>query len=172
MLDLDYLSHLDVGRYDRNTESIFILLPGEAFVARIIQIFVTLHALEVIVRFFGHGDTQHEDEGCHIGEEKADFEEGDELTQRNDQEEHVVEKLELVVKHHRDERGNVVLLIIQLVCAEALRDAGALYLKFPFLFDKTKSWSLNSNEVFGGHPLLTSFETTHPRFLLKLYQQP
>ena len=87
-------------------------------IGRIVQFLVATVALEVVVSLLDHCHHEYEDEWRHISEHETDFQEWYELTQRNDEEEHVEEEFELVVQHLEKEAENVVLLVVQPVRAE------------------------------------------------------
>ena len=82
--------------------------------------------LEVIVSLFNHRHHEYKDKWSNVGEHESDFEERDELTERNDQEEHVKEELELIVQHLEQEGEHIVLLVVQPVRAKVCRQCRAL----------------------------------------------
>ena len=99
----------------------------------VVELLVASVAIEIIPALLDHCHDQYEGERCHVGEHEADLEEGDELTEGDQQEEHVEEELELVVQHLGDESQHVVLLVVYLVCAETLRQSRAFHIQFPLL---------------------------------------
>ena len=102
-------------------------------IGRIVQFFVATVALEIIVSFFYHCDHEYEDKWRHISEHETDLQEWYELTQRNDEEEHVEEEFELVVQHLEQEAKNVVLLVVQPVRAEMRGYGRTMHVQFAFL---------------------------------------
>ena len=87
-------------------------------IGRIVQFLVTTVSLEIVISFLDHCHHEYEDKWRDISEHETDLQEWYELTQRNDEEEHVEEEFELVVEHLWDEREDVVLLIVQAISAE------------------------------------------------------
>ena len=93
----------------------------------VIQIFISLEATKVIESFFNHGNDENKGKWSHVSEQEADLEEGDELTDGHQEEEHVEEELEFVVENLWDESQNVVLLIIHSVCHEVRRNSASIH---------------------------------------------
>jgi len=77
----------------------------------IIKFLILSVSLEVIVSLFAKCDEQHKHKRSYIREHEADFQGRDELGERDEKEEQVVEELELVEKDNRKECDDVVLLV-------------------------------------------------------------
>ena len=117
--NLDNVAHLDVLRGNRHDFVDACRLSLQYRIFGVIELFVAPEAIEIVPTFLDHRDKEYERQRSDIGKEEADLEEWYKLAHGDDQEEHVEEKLELVVEHLEDERENVVLLIVQ-----AVRDEG------------------------------------------------
>ena len=115
LFNLDDLTHFDVPGGDRHDSTETLLLALQDSILRIVQLFVPAEPIKVINTFFDHCDHEYEGKRCDVSEEEADFEKGHELTDCDDQEEHVKEELELIVEHFEDKREDVVLLVIQAI---------------------------------------------------------
>lgn len=131
---LNYLANFDISRGNGHNSSQTLLLTLQDSILAIVQFFVATISIEIVPPLFDHRHDQHECQRCNVREEEADLEEGHELADRDDQEEHVEEELELVVEHLEDEAEHVVLLIVQAVSDEVRRSRGPLYTKLALLF--------------------------------------
>ena len=131
---LNDLANFDVFRGDWNDSSETLLLTLQDSILAIVEFFVAAEAIEIVPPLLNHRHDQHKCQRSNVGEEEADLEEGYELTNRDDQEEHVEEELELVVEHLEDEAEHVVLLIVQTVGDEVRRRRGALHAELALLF--------------------------------------
>ena len=67
--------------------------------------------IEVIVGLFGHGKGEDHDEWPDVGNKETDSQNLDELGEGVDEEKHVKEEFELVIKHFGDEGENIVLSV-------------------------------------------------------------
>ena len=112
------LSNLDVFASNGHDAANALLLALQHGILSAIKLLVTPVAIKVIHAFFDHGHYQYKGERGDVSEEEADFEEWNELTNCDNQEEHVEEELELIVEHLEEEGEYVVLLIIKAVTNE------------------------------------------------------
>lgn len=131
--DFDDLSNLDVHRCDRHDASKSALRALQHCVLRIIKLFVASVAIEVVPALLDHRHQKYKGQWRDVSEEEANFKEGHELADCNDQEEHVKEELELVVQHLEDECQDVVLLVVKPVRDEVPRMGRSVHEELPFL---------------------------------------
>ena len=80
-----------------------------------IYLLIPLKPRYIIKRLLHHRNRQHKRQRRNKREQEPNPQRLYKLTQRNQQEEQVKEKLKLMVQHQRNKRDNVVLLVIQLV---------------------------------------------------------
>lgn len=118
LVDFDDHAYFDVGRSDGHDAATASSLALEHCILRIVQVFVAAVPLEIVISLFEHRHHQYEGERCNVSEEEADLEEGDELTDGDEEEEHVEEEFEFVVEHFGQEGQHVVLLVVQPVRVE------------------------------------------------------
>ena len=90
------------------------------------------------------GSQKYKGQRRDVCEEEADFEEGHELADRNDQEEHIEEELELIVQHLEDECQDVVLLVVEPVRDEVPRMGRSVHEELPFLQKASKRSNLQT----------------------------
>jgi len=91
----------------------------QVFVHCIIHIFVLPESLDVVKCLFDHRDRQHEHKWRNVCEHKTDLQWRVKLGHCDQQEKHIVEKLELVVENDRQESQNVVFRVILAISHEA-----------------------------------------------------
>ena len=132
--NLDYMANFDIFRSDGNNATQALLLPLQDSVFRVIQLLVPPESIEVIYTFLDHGHDEYEGQRCDVSEQETDFEEWHKLADSDDQEEHVEEKLELIVQHLEDEAKNVVFLVVQAIRYEMRWCRCAFNTKLAFLF--------------------------------------
>lgn len=85
------------------------------FVFGEVKFFVSLHALVVVPEFFEGRDCQHKDQWSYVRDQKTHFQKGHKLRECNQQEKHVEEELEFIIKQFGEESKQVVLGVVQLV---------------------------------------------------------
>lgn len=126
----DDLADLNVCGLDRHDGAGSALLSLEYGVLRVVHLFVAPVPLDIVITLLAHRHYQYEGQGRHVSEEETDFEEGNELTDGDDQEEQVEEELELVDQHLWNESQEVVLLIVQPVRHKRRRHSCPFHIQF------------------------------------------
>ena len=126
LTDFQDLSNLDVCAGNGHDTANTLLLALQHSILSTVKLLVTPVAIKVINAFFDHRHDQYEGKRSDVSEEEANFEEWDELTNCDNQEEHVEEELELIIEHLEEEGESIVLLIIKAVTDEMARYCRAL----------------------------------------------
>jgi hypothetical protein len=91
----------------------------QVFVHRVVDILVFSEPLDVVESFFNHCDCEHEHQRRNVRKHEAHFEGRVKLGHRDQQEEHIVEELELVVQNDGQKGENVVFRVVLAISHEA-----------------------------------------------------
>ena len=127
------MANFDIFRGDGQNATQTLLLPLQDSVFRVIQLLVPPESIEIIYTFLDHRHDEYEGQRCDVSEQETDFKKWHKLADSDDQEEHVEEKLELIVQHLEDEAEHIVLLVVKAIRYEMRWCRSALNAKLTFL---------------------------------------